>query len=91
MGVCVCMPTFFSLTLLSSLSVRVSVAVDIQTFQRASFYDNVSGLHEAPGESQGLSQISPNPSSAPIPSPYPPPPPFAPSCGGFTLLSAIRN
>lgn len=51
MGVCVCIPTFFlSLTLLSSFSVRVSVAVDIQTFQRASFYDNVSGLHEAPGE-----------------------------------------
>lgn len=42
---------FFSLTLLSSYScVCVSVAVDIQTFQRASFYDNVSGLHEAPGE-----------------------------------------
>lgn len=36
----------FSLSRLSSLS----VAVDIQTFQRASFYDNVSGLHEAPGE-----------------------------------------
>lgn len=52
-GVCVCVPTFLSLslTLLSSFSVRVSVAVDIQTFQRASFYDNVSGLHEAPGES----------------------------------------
>ena len=52
---CMCLHANFflslSLTLLSSFSVRVSVAVDIQTFQRASFYDNVSGLHEAPGES----------------------------------------
>ncbi|XP_008413692.1 myosin-10 isoform X1 [Poecilia reticulata] len=34
---------------------------DIQTFQRASFYDNVSGLHEAPGELDrivGLDQVA---------------------------------
>ncbi|XP_027898444.1 myosin-10 isoform X3 [Xiphophorus couchianus] len=34
---------------------------DIQTFQRASFYDNVSGLHEAPGEFDrivGLDQVA---------------------------------
>lgn len=28
----------------------LSVVVDIQTFQRASFYENVSGLDEVPGE-----------------------------------------
>lgn len=30
--------------------VSLSVVVDIQTFQRASFYENVSGLDEVPGE-----------------------------------------
>ena len=49
MSLCVSVCEFSSsLTLLSSSC--VCVAVDIQTFQRASFYDNVSGLHEAPGE-----------------------------------------
>lgn len=30
--------------------VSLPVVVDIQTFQRASFYENVSGLDEVPGE-----------------------------------------
>lgn len=48
---CVCVLSLLSVSLSCLLLLsRVPAAVEIQTFQRASFYDSVSGLHEAPGE-----------------------------------------